>query len=69
MDNAQLASAIASVATLHGKFRLRSGAVATTYFDKYRFESDPALLGALAEALAERGIERLSLFTRSDLEG
>jgi orotate phosphoribosyltransferase len=52
MDNAQLASTIASVATLHGEFRLRSGAVATTYFDKYRFESDPALLTALAEALS-----------------
>lgn len=52
MDNAQLASTIASVATLHGEFRLRSGAVATTYFDKYRFESDPALLSALAEALS-----------------
>lgn len=52
MGRAQLASAIANVATLQGKFRLRSGAVATTYFDKYRFESDPALLSALAEALA-----------------
>jgi hypothetical protein len=48
---------------------LRSGAVATTYFDKYRFESDPVLLSALAEALETRGIELLSLFTRSDLEG
>ena len=52
MDRAQLASAIANVATLHGEFRLRSGAAATTYFDKYRFESDPALLSVLAEALA-----------------
>ncbi len=52
MDRAQLASAIATVATLRGEFRLRSGAIATEYFDKYRFESDPTLLGALAQALA-----------------
>jgi orotate phosphoribosyltransferase len=52
MNRAQLAATIANVATLHGEFRLRSGALATEYFDKYRFESDPVLLGALAEALA-----------------
>ena len=52
MDRTQLASAIAIVATLRGEFRLRSGAFATDYFDKYRFESDPVLLGALAQALA-----------------
>ncbi|HEY9450442.1 MAG TPA: orotate phosphoribosyltransferase [Gemmatimonadaceae bacterium] len=51
MDRTELASAIATVATLRGKFRLRSGALATDYFDKYRFESDPTLLGALAQAL------------------
>jgi orotate phosphoribosyltransferase len=32
---------------------LRSGATATEYFDKYRFESDPDLLEAIAKALAE----------------
>ena len=53
MDRAQLASAIAKVATLRGEFRLRSGAFSTDYFDKYRFESDPALLSALAEALSQ----------------
>lgn len=47
-----LAAAIASVATLRGEFTLRSGAVAHEYFDKYRFESDPALLQAVAEHLA-----------------
>ena len=36
---------------LTGEFVLRSGAVSTEYFDKYRFESDPALLRAIAEAL------------------
>jgi len=49
LDRANLAAAIASVATLTGEFTLRSGAVAHEYFDKYRFESDPRLLGAVAE--------------------
>jgi orotate phosphoribosyltransferase len=36
---------------LTGEFTLRSGQVATEYFDKYRFESDPALLRRVAEAM------------------
>ena len=51
-DKQSLASAIAAVATLRGEFTLRSGAVSPEYFDKYRFESDPALLRAIAEQLA-----------------
>jgi orotate phosphoribosyltransferase len=52
MNRDQLAAAIASVATLRGQFTLRSGATASEYFDKYRFESDPSLLNAVAEHLA-----------------
>ena len=37
---------------LTGRFVLRSGAVSDEYFDKYRFESDPALLRRIAEAMA-----------------
>jgi orotate phosphoribosyltransferase len=51
MDRTQLARAIASVSTLSGQFTLRSGRTATEYFDKYRFESDPNLLRAIAEHL------------------
>jgi orotate phosphoribosyltransferase len=47
-----LARRIDAVAHLTGRFTLRSGAVSDTYFDKYRFESDPALLGAIADAMA-----------------
>jgi orotate phosphoribosyltransferase len=36
---------------VRGEFRLRSGAVSSEYFDKYRFESDPELLGAVAKEL------------------
>jgi orotate phosphoribosyltransferase len=47
-----LARRIHAAAHLTGEFRLRSGATSNEYFDKYRFESDPALLRAVAEALA-----------------
>src|SRR6185436_4991781 len=51
MDRQELASAIAAVSTRSGRFTLRSGATASVYFDKYRFEADPTLLRAIAEAL------------------
>jgi orotate phosphoribosyltransferase len=37
---------------LTGQFTLRSGRVASEYFDKYRFEGDPVLLDAIAEKMA-----------------
>ncbi len=48
-----LAGRIYSVAHLTGSFTLRAGRVSEEYFDKYRFESDPVLLGNIAEAMAE----------------
>ena len=48
----QLADDINAVARLTGTFTLRSGQIATEYFDKYRFEAQPALLARIAEALA-----------------
>lgn len=46
-----LAARVNSIARLTGTFTLRSGQVATEYFDKYRFEADPVLLADIAEAL------------------
>jgi len=46
-----LAADIYRTAHLTGRFRLRSGLEATEYFDKYRFESDPALLARIVSAL------------------
>lgn len=40
------------IARLTGTFTLRSGKVASEYFDKYRFEADPALLAEIAAAMA-----------------
>jgi len=52
VTDASLADRLNAVARLDGSFTLRSGAVSATYFDKYRFESDPALLDEIAVALA-----------------
>jgi orotate phosphoribosyltransferase len=46
-----LASRIVVASSMSGTFVLRSGLTADRYFDKYRFESDPSLLGAVVEAL------------------
>jgi len=47
-----LADQINTIARLTGTFTLRSGQIATEYFDKYRFEAQPTLLKEIAEALA-----------------
>jgi orotate phosphoribosyltransferase len=48
-----LARRVAERALLHGDFVLRSGRRSSVYLDKYRFETDPALLGPIGAALAE----------------
>jgi orotate phosphoribosyltransferase len=53
MDRAALARRIKDVAYLTGQFTLRSGAISSFYWDKYRFESDPTILAPVAEGLAE----------------
>jgi len=46
-----LAARVFAASYLTGTFVLRSGRTADHYFDKYRFESDPALLREIVEAL------------------
>lgn len=53
MTSSDLARRIHAACYLTGEFVLRSGRPAREYFDKYRFEADPVLLDAVAEALAE----------------
>ena len=48
-----LQSRIRQSARLTGTFKLRSGKMSDTYFDKYQFESDPILLLDIAKALVE----------------
>jgi orotate phosphoribosyltransferase len=47
-----LAARVFTASYLTGTFVLRSGRTADHYFDKYRFESDPALLSEIIDALA-----------------
>ena len=52
-DKAALAARVYAASHLTGTFTLRSGVVSNEYFDKYMFESDPALLHDVARACAE----------------
>src|SRR5690349_13775194 len=50
-DLTALARDIDACCRLHGEFTLRSGQVSHEYFDKYLFESDPALLARVADEM------------------
>lgn len=52
MNRNELAASIYRASHLTGEFVLRSGATSTEYFDKYQFESRPALLRQIATMLA-----------------
>jgi orotate phosphoribosyltransferase len=69
IGEASLASRIDTVSRQHGTFRLRSGIVSGEYFDKYRFESDPALLMEIADGLATRVPERTEILAGLELGG
>ena len=73
-----LARDIQQVSQLRGKFRLRSGALSDTYFDKYRFEAQPQLLARICSVmarllpkdtrtLADVGVELRAVLTMADL--
>jgi orotate phosphoribosyltransferase len=51
MSLESLADRVNAIARLTGTFTLRSGQVATEYFDKYRFEAEPSLLADIADAM------------------
>jgi orotate phosphoribosyltransferase len=53
MDHAELAATVEQRCRLSGHFVLRSGIETDTYFDKYRFEADPALLREVAAAMVD----------------
>lgn len=52
MTRQELAKKIYEVAHLTGEFKLRSGQISNEYFDKYRFEAQPALLREIAKQMA-----------------
>jgi orotate phosphoribosyltransferase len=51
MGAVTLAARVFAASHLAGTFVLRSGRTADHYFDKYRFESDPALLADIVTAM------------------
>lgn len=51
MNHQELAKKIFQISHLKGDFLLRSGQRSTEYFDKYRFESQPAILKEIAEQM------------------
>jgi orotate phosphoribosyltransferase len=51
-DRGELGRLLLSRAYLEGEFVLRSGRTSRYYLDKYRFETDPALLDGLAREIA-----------------
>ena len=63
MTRHDLCTAIYDVAHITGEFKLRSGITSNEYFDKYQFESDPAILASIAEhmvSLIPEGTEVLA---------
>ncbi len=52
-----------------GRFTLRSGQVSSTYFDKYLFESDPALLADVATHMARLVPEGTEVLAGLELGG
>jgi orotate phosphoribosyltransferase len=46
-----LPARLQALCLLKGEFMLRSGRIATEYFDKYRFEASPALLLEIAQRM------------------
>ena len=53
MTKTELAKQIRAVSYLTGEFKLRSGNISNFYWDKYRFESNPVLLTAIAAEMAK----------------
>jgi orotate phosphoribosyltransferase len=63
MADTDLARRIYQTSHLTGEFLLRSGVMSNEYFDKYRFESDPALLAEIASgmvAMLPPGVQALA---------
>jgi orotate phosphoribosyltransferase len=57
VTNDELKAAILEIAYLKGEFVLRSGRTSDYYLDKYRFETQPALLRELGKRLAAAAAE------------
>jgi orotate phosphoribosyltransferase len=66
---ADLAADIDAACRLNGEFTLRSGQVSDTYFDKYLFEAQPALLDRVAGRMVDLLPEGTELLGGLELGG
>ena len=69
MTDAQLIQRIKDTALLRGRFTLRSGRTSEYYLDKYRFETQPAILAALGKMFAEYVGDATTLIAGAELGG
>ena len=69
MSDTTLARDIDACCRLTGEFTLRSGQVATEYFDKYLFESDPKLLSRVVDRMLDLVPEDTELLGGLELGG
>jgi orotate phosphoribosyltransferase len=68
-DDRELAQRIGARCRLTGTFTLRSGQVASTYFDKYLFEADPDLLAEVAGQAARLIPDHIEVLAGLELGG
>ena len=69
MTDPQLAADVDACCRLTGEFTLRSGQVASEYFDKYLFESDPQLLARVVAQMSDLVPEGTELLGGLELGG
>ena len=69
MDRKVLAAAVKEAAYLEGDFVLRSGKRSKYYIDKYRFETQPAILAELGKCFAEHVGDTTTLIAGAELGG
>lgn len=69
MDRKELARRIYKAAYIQGSFLLRSGKISNEYFDKYRFESQPELLKAIAENMKNEMPEGIDYLAALEMGG
>ena len=69
MDRNELLRMIKSAAYLEGEFTLRSGRKSNYYLDKYRFETQPAILNALGRLFADHIDPDTTLIAGAELGG
>lgn len=69
MTDAELAQALRTAALLEGDFTLRSGRKSKYYLDKYLFETQPTLLGELAQRFARHVDDDVDRVAGAELGG